>query len=426
MAQQGWAGTSVSTGRTVHDPLLARILHERAITTLFQPIVELESRRIVGMEALTRGPAGTALESPDALFRAATHAGVLVELDMMCVAVALETARDATTPIPPLVFVNAEPAALSDDLSPDLLAAVRSELGFRMVLEFTERALSSRPAALLRVAGLAHAHGNAIALDDVGADPLSLAFLPLVEPEVVKLDMHLVRHPHDPRTLATAAAVCGFAERTGATVIAEGVETEQDVASAVALGARWGQGWLFGRPAPVGALAGRPIDRTARLRPPQRGLHLPAGTPFGSVAARNPVRRAGSRMLDAIVEQVLGAAAASGPHGVVLCAPNGPGRPGGWLRPLAEVAGRVAYVGVLTAKSVPGHPGTPDIDAGILDGGDAIVGESTLAVLGPHTAVALCLRPCPDGDPDAADFVLTQDRDLVQAVSRMIVRRLPY
>src|SRR5574342_505859 len=161
--------------------LIPRVLRERAIFPVFQPIVELATRTVVGVEGLARGPAGSLVESPDALFVAATRAGLMPVLDQLCFTRAIEVARDATNVAPPLLFVNAEPAALNHPITTDLVAAVRSQRPFRIVLEYTERAVATHPAALLNIASIAHNDGNALAMDDVGADPLSVAFLPVVE-----------------------------------------------------------------------------------------------------------------------------------------------------------------------------------------------------------------------------------------------------
>lgn len=417
MAQQRRSAMSTSAAAPPGVSSLPQILAERAVFPLYQPIVDLVSRKIVGVEALARGPAGSALEFPDALFDAARAAGRLGELDQLCCARGLELARDGGPEVPPLVFINAEPAALTAQMTPDLLAVVGSPLPFRIVLEFTERALSDAPATLLDVADRVHAYGNAVALDDIGADPMSLAFLPMVEPEVVKLDMHLLRAPRDPGTQATAMAVSAFAERTGAMVLAEGIETEQDLAHALALGARWGQGWLFGRPGPLAALVGRPVDRSARLRPSQRGLHRPVGTPFALAATRNRVRRAEPRMVDAVADQVLAQAASAGPHTVVLCAPNGPGHPARWLPRIETVAGRAAYVGLVAEHPVS----LSGVHSRLLDSTDPMAGETNLVIVDPRVCVALTIR----GTGDEVDFVLTQDRDLVQCIARMLMHQLP-
>src|SRR2546423_1046355 len=322
----GWAGWDPRD-----DPaaLIPRVLAERAVFPRYQPIVDLATRTLVGVEALARGPAGSPIEFPDALFAAATRAGLMPLLDQLCATRAIEIARDARDTVPPLVFINAEPAALSQPPTPDLLAVINSDRPYRIVLEFTERALTANPAALLTVANTVHRGTGALALDDMGADPMSLAFLPLIEPEVVKLDMHLLRDPYAAGTIETAAAACGYAERTGAVVLAEGIETEDDLVTARALGARWGQGWLVGRPGPLSALAGWPVHPYARLRATRPDLHLPTGTPFSLAAVRHYSRAGDQRMVDALIGHLLSLAAGGGAPPAVAWGDPGPAGGGG-------------------------------------------------------------------------------------------------
>ncbi|GGK81637.1 hypothetical protein Ppa06_48430 [Planomonospora parontospora subsp. parontospora] len=413
MAPKNW-----SAGRDMRDDpatLILRVLDERAVFPLYQPIVDLTTRNIVGVEALARGPAGSPLEFPDALFAAATRAGVMPLLDQLCATRAMEIARDAEQEVPPLLFFNAEPAALNHPFTPELLAVALSERPYRAVLEFTERALADHPAALLDIAAAVQRTDGALALDDVGADPLSLAFLPLIEPEVIKLDMHLLRDPYATGTIATAAIVSAHAERTGAVVLAEGIETEDDAATARALGARWGQGWLFGRPGGLGALAGRPIDHYARLRSPRPNLHLPDGTPFSTAAVRNHSRVGDQTMIDGLIDHLLSLAASAGPHAVVLGAYPEPAVGRAWLPRLASLGDEVALVGVAGPGPIAAAPHPVRVAVTPADA------ETVLAVVGPHTAAALCVRP---GAGDGVDFVLTHEPDLVHAISRMLMRRL--
>jgi EAL domain-containing protein (putative c-di-GMP-specific phosphodiesterase class I) len=400
------------------DPaaLIPRVLAERAVFPRYQPIVDLATRTLVGVEALARGPGGSPIEFPDALFAAATRAGLMPLLDQLCAARAMEIARDARDTVPPLVFINAEPAALDRPLTPDLLAAINSDRPYRIVLEFTERALSTNPAALLTIAGGVHRGTGALALDDMGADPLSLAFLPLIEPEVVKLDMHLLRDPHAPGTIETAATASGYAERTGAVVLAEGIETEDDLVTAQALGARWGQGWLFGRPGPLSAVAGWPVHPYARLRPPRPDLHLPPGTPFSLAAVRHHSRAGDQRMVEALTRHLLSLAECAGPHTVVLSAYPDQAVGQAWLPGLASVAGTAAFVGAV-GPALPGADRHPVR----LAAGPADWTETVLAVVSPQATAALCVRP---GSGDGVDFVLTHDPDLVHAVARILLGRV--
>jgi EAL domain-containing protein (putative c-di-GMP-specific phosphodiesterase class I) len=257
------------------------VLSAGAVHSVFQPIVELDGGAVVAYEALARGPQGP-LATPDALFAAAREAGLLSELDTACRTAAFRGALEQGLLAPLTVFVNVEPEVLDSAPLDDLLAIAGSAPGeLRVVMEITERALSVRPADLLRTVERVREFGWAVALDDVGADPLSLAFMALQRPDVVKLDLRLVQERPGSDVAQIMNAVNAYAEQTGALVLAEGIQNEQHLTMAWALGARLGQGWLFGRPAP-GAATGRPVARPARCCP---ACH------YRAVAVRMPARR---------------------------------------------------------------------------------------------------------------------------------------
>ena len=199
-----------------------RVLDRRAIQPVFQPLIDLDTRQVLGYEALARGPVGSALESPAALFGAAWRAGRVAELDWACRAAAFTGAVEAGLGPPFTLFVNAEPVSLGSGCPDDLRPAI--ELGrqrLRVVIEVTERAVAGDPARLLATVAQAREAGWGVALDDVGAAPASLAVLPFVRPDAVKLDMRLLQG----RTTAEAAhivnTVRAHAERTDAVVVAE-------------------------------------------------------------------------------------------------------------------------------------------------------------------------------------------------------------
>ncbi|MCY1143757.1 EAL domain-containing protein [Actinoplanes sp. Pm04-4] len=379
---------------------VATILRHRLVTPVFQPIVDLATGAVVAAEALARGPAGTRLERPDELFAAANEAGQLGPVDMLCAERALECALGTADP-PPMLFINAEPAVLDQPLSPRMLELLLSGPPFRIVLEYTERALSTVPGALLRIAGHAHRLGNAIALDDVGADPMSLAFLPFIEPDVIKLDMHLLRRPSAPATAQVAAVVAATARRTGATVIAEGIETAADIDVALRLGATWGQGWHFGRPGPITALGRAPVGRTPAVRAARPGLHQPVGSPFEvAVATRGSAGLAGDATVGAALERI-SAAVGGQEHAVVLGSYCVPGDVEQWLPRIERVTRQAVYTAVLG----------PDC------GRQPFPGESSLVVSTPGYAAALCRRP-------GAGVLFTEDHETVAAVGRVLLQRL--
>ncbi|MFG2044677.1 EAL domain-containing protein [Dactylosporangium sp. NPDC048998] len=421
-------GTTAASTAVDGGELIDRVLAERAVEPLFQPIVELRSLQPVGVEALARGPVGSELWHARALFAAAVAAGRLAELDTLCAERALEVARSADKP-PPLVFVNAEPAVVDQPLSPRLLELMTGGPPFRIVLEYTERALSARPAALLQLAAAIQSHGNCLALDDVGADPMSLAFLPLLEPEVVKLDLQLLRAPHASRTVEIVAAVSAVAERTGAVIVAEGIETEADLANARALGAHWGQGLLFGGPAPIAQLA--PFDPVgsfnldgpfdpdgtagaAALRPSRPGLHLPAGTPFEAAAALGKARAGTPEVFAAHLEHLLRRA---GTGAVVLASCTDPATARSWLPSLTGLAERAAFVGLVA----PLHPAAIAPGMRFAPGPGGNVEECAAVVVAPRYTAALCGR----GSHGSLAFAHTEDSALVASMARMILQRLP-
>ncbi|GAA4965593.1 EAL domain-containing protein [Actinoplanes utahensis] len=357
------------------DEVVAR----RLVRSRYQPIVNLSTRTVVGVEALARGPAGTELEFPDRLFAAARSAGRLGELDMLCFERALEGAIAAPVVLP-LLFANGEPEVMGQPLSPRLLELLASGPAFRSILEYTERALPAVPGSLLRLTATIQVNGNGIALDDVGVDPMSLAFLPILEPEVIKLDMSLIRDPDAEHTRAVTAAVRAEARRTGAIVIAEGIETEEDLHTAGRLGARWGQGWLFGRPGQIG----RDFDAEAAraLRKPRPGFHRPAGTPF-EIAARH--RSPAAATEDAVA---------------------------GALDRLRDIAG-AAEIAVSVASQPDVARPVRATSTIVLDEG--LPGEYAIAVVGPGYGHAVCVR--------AAEMVVVDDLPTAAAVSRALLHR---
>ena len=383
-------------GRTT-APTIPALLRDRLVHPVFQPIVDLTSGAVVAMEALARGPAGTALEYPDALFAAAHAAGRLGELDMLCFERALECAMAAPTP-PPLLFANAEPAVLNQPITPRITELVSSGLPFRYILEFTERALAAVPGSLIHLAGMVHDQGNAIALDDVGVDPTSLAFLPVLEPEVIKLDMSLVHDPHAEHTHQVCAVVQEQARRTGAVVIAEGIETEEHLRTARALGAHWGQGWLFGRPTRIDG-SGYRFDTEAgsALRPSRPDFHRRGGSPFEVAAGHG---------------QVVAASAEAIAIGLARLGEN-----------LTEDIGAAVIVASNPDPGIPQIPGTledlADLPRSIILLDDPVPGEFAVTLIGPGYGRCLCVRLT-----DTLELVVVDHLPAVAEITRMLLSRL--
>ena len=284
------------------------------IRAVYQPIVDLESGDVVAYESLARGPINSRWESPGALFGAAGRQGRLAELDRACCTAALRGAARAGLRSPAALFVNIEPEVIDaelDSVSRASLYDLRDQLN--IFFEVTERALTSRPAQLLETVERMRAGGFGIALDDVGADQRSLALLPLLRPDVVKLDLSLI-HNHPSRESGEVMnGVCAYVEQTGAAILAEGVENEQHLVAARSLGATLAQGWYFGRPGP--------LPPAAHAHPSAIALELPArvlaSSPVALVHARRGLKIGRKDVLLSVTRALEAQALKLGAHSVV-------------------------------------------------------------------------------------------------------------
>ncbi|MGY1697807.1 diguanylate cyclase domain-containing protein [Geodermatophilus sp. SYSU D00814] len=406
-----------------HDPVLQDAI--RGVRSVFQPIVEIDTGRVVAYEALARGPVGP-LQRPDALFAAARAAGRLAELDEACRAAAFRGAVDAGLVAPLTVFVNVEPEVLDTAPLADLLAIAESAPGqLRVVMEITERAIAARPAELLRTVERVRELGWSVAVDDVGAESMSLAFLPLLRPDVVKLDLRLVQERPGPQIAEIMNAVNAYAERSGAVVLAEGIEDERHLRTARGLGATLAQGWLFGRPGPGAA----PDLTVGELVLP--GAGLPAGalgavSPFACLPDGTPLRRAPKALLIELSKQLEREAMRLGETCVVAAtfqeARHFTVSTTQRYRDLVDRTGFVCALG----EDLPVEP-LPGLRGAHLDPADPVRGEWDVAVLSPHFSAALLARDLGDDGPDAErtfEYALTYDRDTVSRAASSLLSRV--
>ena len=406
--------------RPCSDALFRDALDRRRLTVLFQPLVDLRGGTVVGHEALSRGPAGTRLEQPAGLFAAARAAGRTAELDWACRCTAFSDALAGSRCPSWRLFVNAEPDTLGSPCPADLVPQWRrAHRALRVVVELTERALLRRPAQLLQVVSTLRELGWEIALDDVGANHDGVALLPVVEPDVVKLDAALLGERLDGGQRATLRAVQVWAARSGGVVVAEGIETERQRDRAVDLGAAWGQGFLFGRPSPFSPL---PPDAAAPARRPRWTLRRPREEPFGATPFRLASQRsrpADRAEVDRALQQVH-ALAGRAPESALLLVAVGeaPGLPQSDPEALRRLGERCALV-ALYAGRLAADPGQR-VRTTRLRPDDALVEEVAALLLGPADALLVAARGRPDG---GLDLVRTADRGLVAQAARALLRR---
>ncbi len=408
------------------------IIDEGLVAPVFQPIVDLVSGDTVGFEALARGPAGSALHTPGALFAAAREAGREVDLDWACRAAAYSGAL-AADPLGDLpLFVNSEPVTFGSTCPSHLQAVVdAASRRLRIVGEVTERTVARDPHALLTATETARAHGLPVAMDDVGVEPASLALLPFVDPDVIKLDMSLIQGVPSRATARVVHAVQAHAERSGALILAEGIETLEHLRTARLFGARLGQGWYFGRPAApprqrLRVTARNPLDGLVARR--GHGAPTDGRTPFEIAATARAVTRGSKDQLVPtsilLEERVLSEAE---PAVLLTCFQDVVHLTPRTRERYAALAARSPFVAAigrgLAAEPVPGVRGAD------LGAGDPMRDEWNVIVVGPHFAAALLAREVHpeqrdhrrDGEREF-DMVLTHDRDLVITAARSMIQ----
>ncbi len=222
---------------------LESIIIDRAFMPVFQPVVHLKTRKVVGFEALMRFHDGM---RPDQRFAEAHMAGMGVRLETVCIREQLEAA--SSLPQGTWLSLNVSPA-LATAVVP--LISVLERADRDVVLEITEHVEIDDYRPLL--GALDFVRGRArLAIDDAGAGYAGLRHILEIRPQFVKLDLSLVRHVDtDPARQAMVAGMAHFAGKASCELIAEGIETEGELDELVRLGIPLGQGYLFGKPAPI-------------------------------------------------------------------------------------------------------------------------------------------------------------------------------
>lgn len=237
--------------------LLQDAIARRDISPVFQPVFDLATGEMIGMEALSRGPRGSEFESGETLFSLAERTELLIPLERVCRQRSLEAV--ATAPAPRQIFLNLSPAAASDPefLGPFFLDQVAS-LGLspdRIVLEITERTYAVYEGLFREVLSRFRQQNFRIAVDDVGTGYSNLTSLAEIEPDYLKFDNVFVRGIDRRRTKQDLLeALMSFARKMKTKVIAEGIETREELKILQSLGVPYGQGFLLARPMPFAEL----------------------------------------------------------------------------------------------------------------------------------------------------------------------------
>lgn len=214
---------------------------------VYQPIVELEDHSVVGMEALSRFNDTESDWTVDRWFAVAAEIGLGAELELACARTAMSDLD--MIPLDRFISVNLSHRATESEGLLELLDAVDAD---RVVIELTEHEAVEDYDRLMAAVARVRDRGTRVAIDDAGAGFASLRHILRIEPDIIKLDISLTRDvdAHRPQR-ALAAALVSFADELGMSVIAEGVERQEEQDTLIELGVRLGQGYFMGRPAPL-------------------------------------------------------------------------------------------------------------------------------------------------------------------------------
>jgi diguanylate cyclase (GGDEF)-like protein len=252
-------GTEVPIRRAATSVALRHLLEDARMDVAFQPIWDVAARRLIGVEALARPRAEYGFSGPAEAFAVAEQEGRIADLDALCARATLQ--RAAALGPDRLLFVNLTPLTLdlrADEPGwlDDALAASGLDAA-QVVIEITEQVGGRIPSVIAGAEGLRR-RGFRLALDDVGAGETGFVLLRSLDVDFVKLDRGVVQAAgRERRADAVVAAVTAFAEKSGATVIAEGIEDAGTLATLLAVGVPEvgprmlaAQGYGLGRPQP--------------------------------------------------------------------------------------------------------------------------------------------------------------------------------
>lgn len=233
--------TEIYRNREALRAELEEVLVGSSFRPFFQPVIDLKTAEVVGYEALTRFDDGT---RPDLRFAMAQSVGLGPQLEAACASAAIEASKG----LPPELWLslNFSPAAVLDGHAKRTVGCAERPI----IIEVTEHVQIEDYPALKQA--LRECGPIRVSVDDAGAGYASLRHILELEPDIVKLDIGLVRGIDvDPARQALAAGLHHFATLAGTHLVAEGIEHQAEADMLIDLGVHFGQGYLFGRPAPL-------------------------------------------------------------------------------------------------------------------------------------------------------------------------------
>jgi diguanylate cyclase (GGDEF)-like protein len=272
---------------------LMNILNNGEIRTVFQPIISLKDASLLGYEALSRGPHGSVLENPANLFDVARIHDKLWEVELLCRLKALENVSKLLRDT--YIFINVDPAVINDEkfkagFTKEFLRKYNID-SYNIIFEITEKSAVSDYKSFRAIIDHYKDEGYKIAIDDTGSGYSGLLLISEIHPHYIKLDMDLIRDiDKDGLKRSLIKTFCDFCLVTDIKLIAEGIETENELATLIDMGIDYGQGFFIQRPmediAPIG---GGIKDLVGRLNTKRNKIYTgrPSKIAVGDIARKN-------------------------------------------------------------------------------------------------------------------------------------------
>ncbi|WP_018247603.1 EAL domain-containing protein [Orenia marismortui] len=241
--------------KVISEKLIAKelraIIRDKDIRTVFQPIINLKNARILGYEALSRGPKGTFFEDPLKMFSIAREYDMLFDLEKVCREKALHVARNLKED--DKLFINIDPHVIYDhNFQGGITKEFIDSLPIsheNIVIELTEKTSIQDYNGFKAVLDHYKDQGYQIAIDDTGAGYSGLQSIIAISYDYIKLDHFLIRNiDQDPLKLALLEVFIKFARKINSKIIAEGIETEDELNTLINMGIDYGQGYFIAPP----------------------------------------------------------------------------------------------------------------------------------------------------------------------------------
>ncbi len=248
---------------------LQEIIKNAQITSVFQPIVSLRDGGVLGYEALSRGPKGSELESPEMLFSVAEETKSLWDLERLCrtkALYAMQLSKANAT-----LFLNVNPNIMEDEtfqkgFTKEYLRQFDIDPK-KIIFEITERSAVANINEFKQIIHNYKEQDYKIAIDDAGAGYSGLNLISDVHPHYLKLDIHLIRNiDKDSVKQALVKSMYEFSKITGTYLIAEGIETRSELQTLINIGVHYGQGYYIKRPdSAVGCINQKIVDTIVEM-----------------------------------------------------------------------------------------------------------------------------------------------------------------